>query len=88
MKRLALAAICALGFAGPVVAQDGEPIGPTFNSRGECESFLARENNAARAEGSGGRTPSEQNRFTRENYSCEPVGDGKYRIFRKTEGSS
>lgn len=83
MRKILIAAVCAATFSMPGLAQTGDPVGPTFNSRGECESFLARENNAARAEGSGGRTPSEQNRFTRENFECKPIAGGKFQVFRK-----
>jgi hypothetical protein len=84
MRKILIAAVCAAGFSVPVAGQTSEPIGPTFNNRGECESFLARENNAARSEESGGRTPSQQNRFTRENYECKPAAGGKFQVFRKT----
>jgi hypothetical protein len=88
MKKI-VGALLAVGLTGPVFAQDDfEPVGPTFNSRGECESFLARENNAARREASGDRSPSEQNRFTRENFECRSIGNGQFQIFRNPAANS
>ena len=75
------AATAALAFSAPALALH-EYVGMEFDSRGECESFLARERNEARANST--RSPDDFNRAIKDRFFCKDNGDGTFTFADRT----
>jgi hypothetical protein len=71
----AAAAATALTFSAPALALH-QYVGMEFDSRGECESFLKRERNEARRNGT--TDPNDFNATVRDRFYCEDNGDGTF----------
>jgi hypothetical protein len=81
--RAAISAGLLLAVLVPSAAMADTPLlfVGTFDTYGACQAAIADANKATRKDGAFGRSPSEQNAFTRENYYCA-LYNGKYVVFR------